>query len=174
MANINLSTGEVREKVDLSVGQGGLVALIVVLVLILVLYGVEIVWGQQMTKDTEAIQTEFSTKYKNLSQGNPITVVDFQNRLTAAKKMASEGRDIRGSLLEIEKSIIPGVYLKGYEFDQKAGTIVLTCIGDNYNLAAKQILNFKKSTYFSDASGGETTFVAETGKVEFKVNLTLK
>lgn len=174
MANMNLSTGDVRESSGVSFGQGGAVTLFFVLILILVAYGGELLYKQKLTKDTQALQTEFNTKYKNLSTGNPITVVDFQNRLAAAKQAVAVGRDTRENLLEIEKAIIPGAYLKSYKFDQKTGMVALDCIGDNYNLAAKQILNFKKSAYFAEATGGETNFVAETGKVEFKVNLKLK
>jgi hypothetical protein len=174
MANINLSTEEAQEKVDLNVGGSGLAILIIALLLILAAYGAELLYGQKLARDTEAIREEMDAKYKNISKGNPITVVDFQNRLNSAKTAVNEGRDIRENLLEIEKSIIPGVYLESYDFEKEGGVLVLDCIGDNYNLVAKQILNFKKSTYFAGASGGETSFEAESGKVGFKVNLTLK
>lgn len=174
MANINLSTGEVKPGVDLNVSRGGMTSLIFILIVILALYGVEIFWGKKMATETEAINAQFNSNYSNLTTGNPIEVIDFQNRITVAKKLSAEGRDIRESLLDIEKTIIPGVYLSSYEYDQKTGMVILTCIGDNYNLAAKQILNFKKSTYFSDTSGGETELVAETGKVKFVINLKLK
>ncbi|HLN18969.1 MAG TPA: hypothetical protein VK255_02245 [Patescibacteria group bacterium] len=174
MANINLSTGEAKPKADISFGQGGLLMLIIFLILIIGLYGAELFWSNKMEQEATAIKTEFESKYSNLTKGNPIEVIDFQNRLTVSKNLSVEGRDIRESLLEIEKTIIPGVYLSMFEYDQKTAVITLTCLGDNFNTAAKQILSFKRSIFFAEVSGGEAKLATEGGKVEFKVNLKLK
>jgi hypothetical protein len=174
MANINLSSEGIREKSPMNVGRKGTVTLVLILFLIIATYGGELIYGEKLTKDISQLQNEYKSSYGNLSEGNFLIVADFQNRLNIAKAEIDEGKNIRENLAEIEKLITPGVYLSSYKYTKKDNTILLGCVGDNYNLAAKQILSFKKSTWFSDASGGETSLDSELGKVNFKVNLKLK
>jgi hypothetical protein len=174
MANINLSSGEMEKAPAIELGNGGQVAIFSALIVVLLLYGGELLYGRKLTSDIDKVKTEYESGSKIISGPEAATVSDFDKRLTLAKKEVDQGRNIRENLEKIEKAIIPGVYLSSFKFDDKANTITLDCVGDGYNLAAKQILSFKKSTDFAEASGGETSLDDKLGKVNFKVNLILK
>jgi len=174
MANINLSSEGAKEKLSIDMGNGGLVVLIIIMFIIIALYGGELFYGKKLAKEISQLQSEYAADYGDPSKGDFLTVADFSGRLGIARSEVNDGKDIRENLGEIEKLMIPGVYLSSYKYNDKGNSIVLECIGDNYNLAAKQILNFKKSTWFSEVFGGETSFDSQSGKIEFKVNLKLK
>ena len=174
MANINLTTQESRETTDNGLFSSGLVVMFIVLVLVVVIYGVLLIMTWQTDKEIAQTKSDFSVKYAALSESKGKEIADYYNRLNIAKESMAKSRDVKETLGQIENLVIPGVYLKSYGLADAAGNIILNCVGDTYNTVAKQILNFKKSEYFSSVTAGSTTRGSENNVINFNVILKLK
>ena len=72
----------------------------------------------------------------------------------------------------LEKDLSSGVVVSSYSYDRESGSVTVTFESKNFNDTARQILNFKKSTYFSDALLGNVAR-AEKG-VTSDMSMTVK
>jgi hypothetical protein len=174
MANINLTTQESGETTSSGLFSSGLVVMFIVLVLVMAAYGALLALAWQTDKDIAQTKSDFSVKYAALSEGKGKELVDYYNRLNIAKDSLAKSRNAKETLGQIESLIVPGVYLSSYGLADSTGNITLNCVGDTYNTVAKQILNFKKSEYFSGVTAGSTTHGTENNIINFNVILKLK
>jgi len=182
MADINLVSESVRRDSSSSRMNTGIIVLFVVFVLVLALYGALLFLNKTTDSQIASNKQQFDSEYSGLVQGNAKAVIDFQNRLDFTSKSIIQSRNVKGDLETIEKLMVPGAFLNEYKYDNTGKTLTLNCAGDSYNTVAKQILSFKKSTYFSDVSGGQTSnSTSGTGEgingqtmITFVVTLTLK
>jgi hypothetical protein len=184
MTDINLASGGAQRESGVDKTNLGIVAMLIILVLLLATYGALLLLKNNMTSQIQVSQQEFDAKYKSLTEGDGKTVVDFQNRIDLAKKSMPMDRDISGDMTQLEKLMVPGAYLDSYKYDDTTKNITLTCIADNYNTVAKQILSFKKAAVFSGvipggsvarSAGDSTTGNDNTSKkINFTLILTLK
>lgn len=178
MSGINLTTGDNREIVNTEKLNLGLLALFIVFILSLVLYGTFLFLNSRMSDEIKTTRDQFDAMYADLKDEKARQVVDFQNRLDLSKRSLEESRALKADLEVIESLIVPGSYLESFKYDQATKTIALGCLADNYNTTAKQILSFKKSSAFTSVSAGTTSVksTSEGGKemIAFEVVLTLK
>jgi len=75
--------------------------------------------------------------------------------------------------LNMEKTVVSGAYLTAFDYDKSAGTISIAGLADNYDVFAKQILNFKKSDYISEVNIGSSK-IGDKGKIDFSLVLNVK
>lgn len=173
MVNINLSTESVTSKKEGFPYKKGIITILIVLVLLWGIYGGIILYQKSLAGQIQSAEDAYALEYAKLTGESNKKVVDFQNRLTVAKKLSGEPSVAKETLLEMEKNIANGVYISIYNLDVAKKTLGLTCVTDNFNLAAQQISMFKKSDYFSDAMLGEAKTNKE-GKIEFELELKIK
>lgn len=173
MVSINLSTGSsISQKDGLPYKKGIIIIFIVTLVLCGV-YGGMIFYRKNLNNKIDSANSSYKIEYGNLTGESNKKVIDFQNRLTVAKKVSDQKSAAKDTLSEMEKSIANDVYISSYELDAAKKTLVLSCVADNFNLVAQQVLAFKKSEYFSNVTLGDAK-ANEDGKIEFEVELKIK
>lgn len=172
MTNINLVTEDVSKEKSSFSDRGSILGLIV-LILVLALYGGILFYKKRVTSEIVQIKGEYDQKYNSILAGQAKAVADFQNKLTAAGKLVKQGKNMSENFNIIEKALLPSVYLDSYRYDDKNSTITISCVGDNYNIVAKQIMAFKNSDYFSEVVSGKTSFDSKENKINFEIGLKL-
>jgi len=174
MPNINLVTEEYSRKKNGSLGTG-LIFAIVVLVLLVATYGALIFLNRNLTSKIKITQDEYKSEYDNFLAGKGNEIFDFKNRSDVARKMLAEDQSMAGILVQIEASILPSVHLEALKYDKTGRKVTLSCIGDNFETLAKQVLSFKQNNYFSAVIPGQGKLDPENvNKIIFDINLIIK
>lgn len=174
MMNLNLKTQDEINNEKVKWGKMLPLAMLI-LVIILLIYAGFIFYTKKINQEISTTKEAYSRKLEDLKSGNAKSVFDFQNRLSESEKIIANNLNPYDSLKEIEKVMIPGVYLSSFQFDAGIRKVILECIASNYNDVSKQIFSFKKSSFFSDVFAGETSISPdEEGKISFKVELKIK
>jgi len=173
MANINLSTSNGEIKKFEFPYKKSLIGMLSLLGLTLVVYGGIVLYTHKIVGDDELAKSRYADEYALLSVGNAKDVYDFQNRLNISGGLASDTPLAVPSLQEIEKIMVAGSHLSSYDYDSKTGIIKLKYVGDDFGIVARQILNFKKSNFFSDVTTGET-ILDDNGKITANFELKIK
>lgn len=173
MVSINLSTGSsVSQKEGLPYKKG-IVTIFIVVLLLGGIYGGMVFYRKNLKSQADSANSSYEIEYGKLKGESSKEVIDFQNRLTVAKEVLNQKSLAKETLAEMEKSIASDVYILSYELDAKKRNLTLSCVSDNFNLVAQQLLAFKKSEYFSNVTLGEAK-ANEDGKIEFEVELKIK
>lgn len=170
MVNINLTTKQEDAEAGSLGREWGLFILAVVLAAII--YAGVFSYNRWLNQDLAVKNEEYKTKYNSLMEKGK-SVFDFQNRLEAAKPLVVEKNYALESLGQIEKSIVPEVYVESFDFNSEKGQISLTCVTQNYRLMANQMASLKKMNYFSEVAI-DNTVTRDDGKIEFTLGLTIK
>jgi len=173
MSNINLATKRNLQN-NPKIMSKSLVISMVALILLLCLYGALLLINKKISAQTSSTHDQYETEYNKFLASNASDVVDFKNRSVVAQKLISEDKAMSNMLDQIESSILPAVYLSSYEYDKDKKTILLSCVGDNFNTEARQILSFKESGYFAQVIPGQSRIDAQTNQLNFTINLKLK
>lgn len=172
MVNINLAEVEyAKERQSITYNKSVLVLSIIIILLALAYVGIFFSEKNVLAK-TEAANSRYSDEHSKLINNNK-DIVDFQNRLTAAKGLIKEKDVAYASLPVVEKAIIPGSYLDSFDFEQNTNSVEISGVADNFDVLARQILSFKQSDYFSGVTTGKTS-LNKDGKVEYSLSLNIK
>ena len=170
MVNIDLKTsGAQRSAYDSKTDSSLVVILIIALIIIGMAVGVYF-WKTSLAKNIAVIDEGIEMETKDLSRQETKDVMDFQNRLKAADEVSSEKSSLLVSFEEIEKAIIPDVYIKSLSHDGES--LEVTIVAKDFSSLAQQISSFKKSGGFSGEVGIGVAKVNTEQKVE--TVLTLK
>jgi hypothetical protein len=125
----------------------------VVIVLVwLGIYGGMLLYKEIVEKKIAASNGEIAAKEKTIKEGGNKDIFDFQSRISLASTLLEKKNSALGSLDKLQEVMIGGVSVKSYDYNVEENALVIECEANNYNSAAKQILNFKKSEYFSEVS----------------------
>lgn len=174
MSNINLSSFSQEEKKPTQLAEKSLLGIFSVLVLVLAAWAGLFFYGKYLDKSIEQAKQSYQSQIAQLGSEGSKNVIDFQKRLDVSKSLITQGRNIGDDLTQVESLMVPNVYLSGYSYDESGKKISLTCVGDNYNTVAKQILSFKNSSYFSSVAAGSSSVDAQSNKITFPVELKVK
>lgn len=153
MTNINLATSGLPQKQGMPYKKG-IVSIVVILAVLGGVYGWLVFETGKVGREVEAVNSDYAAEYQKLISGNR-EIVDFQNRITLAKDMLAGGGKALGSLSELEKSLLSGVYLIDYVLEK--GQLKLTAAANDLDVLARQIASFKNNSYFSGVSVGKST-----------------
>lgn len=174
MSNINLATEEYSRKNTGPISTGP-IFLIVVLALLVVAYGALIFLNRSVSAKIKITEDEYKSEYNKFLAGNGNEVLDFKNRSDVAKKILAEDQSATTMLTQIEASILPQVRLENLTYDKARGEVKLSCIGDNFETLAKQILSFKQNNYFSIVTSNQSNLNSEnSSELIFDINLIIK
>jgi hypothetical protein len=177
MANINLAFEDSdQEKQRTKLLSKNTIISLVVLFSIFCLYGALMIVSGILSKKIEQAKEQYGTEYVNFIQSNANEVADFKNRSATAKKLIDEDNQPMNEILsKIENGLVTSVYLTKYAYNKEDKTISLSCIGDNFNIMAKQILSFKENENFSSVVSGEGAIDSKnSNKVNFSLVLKIK
>lgn len=175
MANINLTSLSQEERKQGRFSQGALVGVFAILILVLIVWGGLLLYKQYyLEKNISDAKTSYKTYMEQLAKSDSQKVIDFQRRLDVSKDLIAQTRSMPGDLAQVEASMIPNSFIASYSYDDANKRISLNCVGDNFNTMAKQILSFKNSAYFSSVTAGASVVDAQTGKITFPIELTIR
>lgn len=175
MVNINLSSGGMSpQQTGEKISWGWMIPLEIVLIVIILggfaflLYDIS-----SLNKKIETAKSDYEAQALILKSESAKNVFDFQNRMNESDKLLSSSADMKVILQETEKSVIPEIYLFSFNFDAAKKEATAVCVGKSFEQVARQIASFKKSTYFSKVSAGESE-ITDKGEIKFPVTLGIK
>jgi len=171
MANINLTSSPQAQDF----GAISYLKTPILMIIALAIVGGAYFWINLKTNElvakTEQDKQAVVVEQKNIKSNNSKIVFDFQDRLILSKGFLEKKRQDLDSLGELEKIVVKGVYLTKYSYS--GNSVSVSCVADNFDNVAKQILNFKSSDYFSpDIS--TTSTESKDEKINFGVELKIK
>jgi len=175
MPNINLAAEEVSRGSSNPIFGKGLISSIIILIFAFILYGALLIANRVLSSKIEGVKSEYGVEYNKFLSGNGNEIIDFQNRSDEAGKIIVENKPSSDILSQIEKSILPSVYLDSLKYDGNVKKISLSCVGDTFQTVAKQILSFKQNEYFSAVIPGRSSLgTTEKNKIDFSIDLIIK
>lgn len=172
MANINLATNSAAADKKIISYNAGLMTALGILIVLIVGYVAIVFIGKSTQAKTAEAESQYGIEHQKLITGNK-DIVDFQNRLVVAKDLVPQESVGYSSLPAVEKAMLPGIFLKNFNYDQAQRTLSVDGVTDNFDMLAKQILSFKESEYFSAVTTGATS-IDTGGKVNFTLKLKIK
>jgi len=147
---------------------------VIILVLILIAYFALAYYSKKIDAQIIGEQEIYSQKMEEFKKGDAKEALDFQNRISESKNLLLQYENNLDLLDEIQKYILPEVYLVKISADFDSNEINLDCRTTNYDYVSKQILSFKNSAFFSKVEAGDSNIVAQEEKVNFKLVLSIK
>lgn len=175
MSNINLDLspeGTSQEQKG-SVGGGVIISFIILILVALAYFGIQFQKRMVVSK-IEDTKTQYKAQYDILTKGKANDVIDFNNRSAEARELMKKDVQASGVLKKVEETMLAPVFLNSFEYDKTQGRITLECVCGNYNTAAKQVLSFKESGYFSQVIPGDSMIKPEKNELVYKMELILK
>lgn len=133
------------------------------IILVLLVFGGLRTYSSVLEGNIETTKAEISQESNSLPSPEVNRVISFQQRLDKISELAVKN-DPTMLLRELEKVSFPGTMITALKYSGRSVEVTLTA--DNFQTVAKQILSFKKSTYFQDVSTGATTRDTK-GKIVF-------
>jgi len=138
-----------------------------------ILYGGLIYWKSNLNNKIFIATENYNVKYEDLKNGLNIEVTDLQNRIFMTKTLIAQDKATLSVLEDIEKKMVPEVYLSSYISNNESKTIELEGVATNYSNLAKQILSFKSSDNFTNVDIGNIA-ILEDGSVSFAMDIKFK
>ncbi len=174
MPNINLATEDVLRNNPSPIGKG-LIFSVLILVAVFMIYAGLITTNKVLSSKIAETKGEYDAQYGELLLGDGNKIIDFENRSTEANKMIAEDASMAGMLSQMEKTMLPAVYLNSVKYDDSKKMVSLVCVGDNFQTVAKQVLSFKQNEYFSKVIPGRVSLdLKENNKLNFSIDLVIK
>ena len=172
MVNIDLKTTqggslETRTSTDTS-----LVVVLLITVIVIAVYGGLYLWGKSIEKNIAKTDSDINSEMDKLNGQNAKAVIDFQNRLKISGDLIKNQGGFLTGLAEVEKDVLPGVYLNDLSFDKSAKTYSMDIVANGYTDIAKQLFIFKQDNFFSGAVGGASQIDSQ-GKADMKITLNV-
>lgn len=150
MTTINLyQEGQQQEENKKnSMISGSFVFSIALLVLVMLVYGGVKLFSNSFDKKNKAILADIEVQKNGIAgEKELVAVVDFQERMDKIKKTVASRVDAKTIIQNVALEMVGGVRLTDYTYTDKL--ISLNFSADNYQLVAREILNFKKSENFT-------------------------
>lgn len=172
MANLNLAMQEDKKNPDSKVLSSGQGIVLAIFFLIVAAYAGLVLYGKYIDNKAKQLQEGYAQEYeKFVGSQDSRKVLDFQDRLTIASKAYGEEKNVSLDFSGLEKSIINGVYVEKYSYDDKDKAIMLDLVAPDYGLVAQQIQGLKSSENFSLSQVGGSRLDGTKGKIFFSITL---
>ena len=148
MTTINLSQSTQQGPVQkTSAIDKGIFTSLAILAIVLIVFGGLKMWTSRLQSQKAAVDGQTATETRGLEGSEANRAADFYERLAKiGGNLASENNPAE-TLGQVEKSVIPGSVIAS--LNSSGGALSLKISSDNFLTAAKQLLAFKKSDYFS-------------------------
>ncbi len=155
MTNINLSYGPEKPLKGKNIARFSGWSLIVSLTILAISAGM---WGglkianQKMQEEKKSLENEIQKETGQLNRKDAAIIDDFTQRLDLVKRGLESKINTNEFLAEISLRLIPGSLVKSFNLDSKTGVLAVNLEADNWVIAAKQLLSFKKSDKLKNSS----------------------
>lgn len=173
MTNINLSqslqqsAGSPQKKrpADKAI----LISLTILIVTFLIFGGLKAgtLWLDSKKAD---IDSKIAAEVRNLESEDVERITDFQQRMEQISDNISSKKDTNVVLGQVSQAMISGSVVSSLQ--STPGTLSLKIASDNFLVAARQVLSFKKSSHFSNVMIKDINR-DQDGKVLFTLNVSL-
>lgn len=173
MANINLSTGGAASNRGGLPYKKGILVIFAIVIILGGIYAGIIFYQKILTARIQSLNDLYTVEHAKLTGESNKKILDFQNRLNAAKELSVRKSTAVEAFAEMEKNIANGAYIASYDLDVVKNSLEISCVADNFNLVSQQVMLFKNSDFFSGVELGDAK-ANEDGKVEFKIKLKIK
>ncbi len=173
MSNLNLATKKNHQSKLQNIGKG-LIITVLGLILVICLYLVLLFMNKKVSAQIEAVHSQYKSEYSKFLANNASKVLDFKKRSDLAQKLIAKNKSMSDIFNQIEKDMLPQVYLISYDYNITKSKVVLECSGDNFSAVAKQASSFKKSNFFKEVSLGKSMLNVNNNRVNFIINLKIK
>lgn len=148
MTTINLSQSTQQGPVQkTSAIDKGIFTSLAILAIALVVFGGLKLWASRIQSQKDAIDRQTAAETRGLEGNEANRAADFYERLTKIGGNIAAENNPAEMLGQVEKSVIPGSVITS--LDSSGGSLSLKISSDNFLTAAKQLLAFKRSDYFS-------------------------
>lgn len=134
---------------------GFIFSLAILIATVATLYGLRF-YIKSVQKENANLAANVAEQNKSLAGVNSLQrVLDMQGRLDAIKANLEIKDNKAGKLMmtevltALEKEMNSGVFISSYDFDNESKILKVSIESLNYNDAARQLLNFKQSDYFT-------------------------
>ena len=173
MSNVNLATEKIPQSKLQGIGKGLIIA-ILGLFLVVCLYLILLFMDKRVSAQIEATHSQYKSEYAKFLASDASDVLDFKKRNDLAQKLIAQNKSTEDIFNQLEKYILPQVYLTSYNYDATKGEITLECEGDSFREVAKQAASFKEGDYFKKVSLGKSAMDINSNRVSFVINLKIK
>jgi len=174
MSNINLYQDEQASEKSVQAGifGNGLIIGAVIFVIVLVCYGGLKVYLRDLDQKITDSRAEEISGRNTLKSGDVNLAASFGQRLDMLEvgKEVFVKNDPAGVFQAVQNVMIQGVVASQIGFQEK--TLNVSFVADNFEVLAKQILNFKKNSAFQSVEVKSST-KGENGKVSAELAMTL-
>lgn len=119
-----------------------------VLIVVFLIYGGLKAGTWLVDSKQKTVAGQIAVESRNLEGREADKVADFQARLAKIGDNVSSKKDPNEVLGKIGQSVVPGSVASSLE--SASGSLTVKFSEDNFQVAAKQVLSFKKSDYFSN------------------------
>ncbi|GEM_PF-1101080 len=178
MTTINLYQNQPKKQKNLSASSGFIFSISILVIVILVLVGLKF-YVSFMEKQNQALKEEIEKEQTNMANlGSLEKVIDVQSRLKQIRSNLNI-KNNQVSRLQMTKvldnvgaEINSGVVISSYKYEDGKNKITMVFDAKNFSDAARQILNFKDSNYFTSVV--LTSISRGTEKISFSVELSVK
>lgn len=157
MTTINLyqNQDEAQRKISARANGGFFFSLGILVLTLVAFFGIKI-YVARLNDQNNALTDKINAQNKSLVGENTLQrILDMQNRITQIKnnlqiKGGQVGKlKMTDVLSHLGADVSPAAVISSYSYSD--GKVKVSFTANNFNDIAQQILNFKKSTYFSNA-----------------------
>lgn len=180
MTTINLYQNQQKEQKSFSfkfANNGVLFSLGILAVTILTLMGIKFAVFLLNKQNEALIETVQKEKENMIGLNNFEQLVDMQTRLKQIKdnlqiKNNQVSRLQMTQVLDyLGAEVNKGIFLSSYKYESDKNKVVLTFNANNFSDAARQILNFKSSDYFTSINLTKISRGEKTIQCDIEMNL---
>lgn len=160
MTTINLyqNQEDIQRKKEARTANGGFIFSVTILVLTLsAFFGLKM-YVASIVKSNQEMADEIINQNKSITGVSSLQkVLDVQTRISEIGnnlkiKDGKIGKIEMTKILDnLEKEMNSGVVVDSFSYDEKGNVVSVTFKSQNFNDAARQLMNFKQSKYFSKA-----------------------
>lgn len=177
MTTINLYQNQQKKQSKFSANGGLIFSLSILLVVILALIGLKFAVSF-IGKQSQAMATEVEKEKESMtSLGGLEKIIDIQSRLKQIRSNLNV-KNNQASRLQMTKildnvgaEINSGIVISSYKYEDNKNKITLIFDAKNFSDAARQILNFKDSNYFTNVNMTNIARGTETISCSIEMNV---
>lgn len=155
MTTINLSQANQQrtgaQKVEPA--DKGVYISVAILVITLLAFGGLKTGTTIMASKQKDVNNQIAAESGNLANQDVQRITDFQERLNKIDQNIAAKKDPDEILRQVGQGIVPGAMVNSFE--NTPNSLVLKISADNFQTAAKQVLSYKKISYFKSVKVNE-------------------
>jgi hypothetical protein len=123
------------------------------------------------TKKISNVEAQIISESRSLQGKDADRVADFQGRLDKIFQINNAKIDANNLFAQFQNTIVQGSQASTFSYD---GNLSVKFLCDNFNVVAREIMSFKKSSYFGGTTIESISRDNQTGKVALTLSIPIK